>query len=334
MKRSVTLSVLLCLAGSAGCDKMNGFSGSDTRLGGLSDPGRTNSDPRSAGDDAAGPRRRIDEPLQYTLLLCVTRGPGHVDSGIKAKGLATQGLAQEKDLLLVHKEDRSELYLRRTYSSDEAGRADLIRARTFRPAGAEQPVFSGAAIIPVLPEEFGPREWNLKNAGWQYEYTILVGEFEDSPEHRYVGKRVKDCVEHCRELRKRGFDAYYDHGPVRSLVTVGLFPETSVQQVVIGWQRDRSGQNLPVLGQRIADPQIEKIMTTKSPPLFCLAWNGHVQYHKDPKGGSKRVPVGSQVIQIPRSQTEHRKILEMRLRAAREQEHLGRDRLPQPGQVP
>lgn len=84
-------------------------------------------------------------------------------------------------------------------------------------------LFLTARMVPVPVEDVGPPEWNLANATG--EYTLQVGVFFPTPELRDF-KRA--AVEFVRELRKRGYDAYYYHDRTRSIVTVGIFGPDAV----------------------------------------------------------------------------------------------------------
>ncbi len=332
MKRTTTVTVLLTLALASGvaawpgCDDMHASPPRD-------EPRSTGGPLTGAGDTNSPAHTGIDEPTKYTILLSTFVGPSHAANATRFKELATTAFAPATELLVVHKDEASDLYWNRVYRSAEEAKPDLMKARNFLLSKTGPPAFPGAITVPMMPAEYGPGEWNLKNATWEYEYTVLVGEYEDSPKHDYVGKRIKDCVEHARQLRKKGFDAYYYHGPSKSLVTVGLFLEAAAVQSVIGYEKDRTGQKIPVLGLKIVDPRIEKIMKTKEPPLYCLAWNGHQQFDKimDKNGKLVRGPiVGSKLFSVPRSASEARKVLETRLRASEEQRRRDIDSLKEP----
>ena len=55
-------------------------------------------------------------------------------------------------------------------------------------------------------------------------WTVVVAHFFDVPKARYLG-REKFAADYCRQLRDRGYQAYYQHGPAKSVVTIGDFPE-------------------------------------------------------------------------------------------------------------
>lgn len=338
MKRTLTITAVLALAMTCGvtawpgCDNMH-----------IATP---TADPVVQGPAAgasevadAPTRSGVDEGTKYTILLSTYTGPNHAANAKRVKELLTSdhdAFARGRDLLVVHKEGGSDLYWNRTYTDAETAKPDLLKVRTFRFPNESIPAFPGAITVPMLPAEFGPRDWSLTAAAtWQYEYTVLVGEYEDSPKDFYVGRRIKDCVEHVRELRRLGFPAYYYHGPAKSLVTVGLFLESAAQQAVIRYENNH-GQKIPVFGQKIVDPEIEKIMKTKEPPLYCLAWNGRKQKEitKGPDGKELFKVVGSRLFHIPRTASDSRKVLEERLRASKEQRRRDIDSYSEPGETP
>ena len=328
MKRTVAATVLLAGALGAG---MAAWPGCDMQPA----PSREASG-ASEPDAHGGPFAGADEATKYTILLSTYVGPAHAANAKQIKDRAVEAsFAPAKELLVVHKENGSDLYWSRTYRSPEDAKPDLMTARNFHLVKDGPPVFPGAITVAKMPAEYGPAEWNLKNATWEYEFTLLVGEYEDSPKHGYVGRRIKDCVEHVRQLRKKGYKAYYYHGATKSLATVGMYLEAAAQQTVLKYQTDRNGQKIPVYGQKIVDPEIEKIMRTQDPLLFCL-WNGHIQYEpglgKD--GKPTKTTICSKLISIPRSAADARKVLDQRLRASEDQRDRDIDSLKEPEQMP
>ncbi|MFP4144980.1 MAG: hypothetical protein ACOCTI_07115 [Phycisphaeraceae bacterium] len=59
--------------------------------------------------------------------------------------------------------------------------------------------------------------WDLSN--YHNLYTLQIGFYDDN----YQGSRWKAAEEAVRVLREEGHEAYFYHGPVRSMVTIGLF---------------------------------------------------------------------------------------------------------------
>jgi len=84
-------------------------------------------------------------------------------------------------------------------------------------------LFLAARMVPEPLEDVGPEEWNLVNANG--EYTLQVGVFFPTTEFHDLKKAAVELV---RELRKRGYEAYYYHDKTRSIVTVGTFGPDAV----------------------------------------------------------------------------------------------------------
>jgi len=92
--------------------------------------------------------------------------------------------------------------------------------------GEEHPFFSARPIRKPIPD-VGRPEWDLRNA--KGVYTLNVGVTYPSPTlHNY--KEV--AVEWVRDLRKRGYEAYYYHDPdkPRTSICVGTFGEDALQR--------------------------------------------------------------------------------------------------------
>lgn len=67
-------------------------------------------------------------------------------------------------------------------------------------------------------------EWDLRTAATHGRYTLQVGYYEDPD----LKKRAAAAEAFVKVLRDKGEEAYYFHGPNRSLVTVGAFPHEAV----------------------------------------------------------------------------------------------------------
>jgi len=90
--------------------------------------------------------------------------------------------------------------------------------------GDKYPFFSARPIPKPLPD-VGPSEWDLRNA--KGVYTLNVGVTYNTPTlHNYK----EAAVEWVKDLRQRGYPAYYYHNPVkpRSSICVGTFGEDAL----------------------------------------------------------------------------------------------------------
>lgn len=158
----------------------------------------------------------------FTILLQTTRGPRHIQNATFVVD------ALEKDgwdgVYAVIKDGRTELFWGK-YRSVESAHGDLLDAKKYRNVNGFTP-FVGALIMPRPGKALGPPEWNLFNA--KGEYTVLVATFFNVPRKDFF-QRKQVVVDLCREYRKQGHEAYYYHGPTKSHVTVGAFPESAIR---------------------------------------------------------------------------------------------------------
>jgi len=93
------------------------------------------------------------------------------------------------------------------------------------------PPFFHALPIPMPIEDTGPPEWDLRNA--KGAYTLHVGVTFNTPTlHNYK----QAAVEWVRDLRDRGYEAYYYHDPdkPRSDICVGTFGRDALEEVSPG----------------------------------------------------------------------------------------------------
>ena len=128
---------------------------------------------------------------------------------------------------VAHDEDASTIYYG-TYRAgrrdgqptlDQSARDQVAAIRSL--AVGDVHLFLAARLVPTPTPDVGPAEWNVKRCGGSY--SLEVGEFYN--ENRFT-ERKEAAVVFCRELREKGYEAYYWHGPQRSNVYVGaLEPE-------------------------------------------------------------------------------------------------------------
>lgn len=240
-----------------------------------------------------------DEEGNYTILLYVCRGPGsHIEQAKRYKA-NTEKYAGWNHLFIVHKEGYSHLFWGK-YATIKDAQPNLKKAKDYL-APAKVKVFA-AAVVVALPgkEDVGPPEWNLDNTDAKYISTVLVAEFHDDPD-TYIGKtkipyvgRKKFAIEYCKEIRKVGMAAFYRHGEVDSIVTVGLFGKDAVQNT-------KQGNKIV---QTIKDPAINVILA-KFPQL---AVNGMQQIvpSVDPKTRTvRKIALPSYLMKIPREKNQN-----------------------------
>lgn len=114
--------------------------------------------------------------------------------------------------------------------SDPEAQRDLRRVREMVVAGARP--FEGALLAPPVFEGLAGTkpEWDLSTVRRRYGkdalYTLQVAVYEPKSEEPTSEemRAVRMAAESAAgEFRKAGDDAYYYHGPRRSMVTIGVF---------------------------------------------------------------------------------------------------------------
>lgn len=177
----------------------------------------------------------------WTILLCTLRDPAlHVQHAEVYRKRLTEALGW-KGVFTINKGGHSEVYWGR-YANPEAAQKNFKAARAHTTRADTKP-FGAAMIVPLPGQDYGPRAWNLKYV--QGEYTLLVATFQDDPERNYLGRKKK-AVDYCRRLRKAGYQAYFEHRPSASLVTIGAFGRNSIRI-----SKTPEGKKLEVLDPKI-----------------------------------------------------------------------------------
>lgn len=232
----------------------------------------------AAGMAGCGPKISQGDDA-YTILLKSFTGPGHVTQSKRYKE-NTEGIAGWKGLYVVHRDQHSDLCWGK-YPSIEAAQPDLKKAKALR-SDLNLPVYQRPMVIHVPGKHVGPLKWDISAAAEKGAYyTVLIATFYNVPEatigrshKRYVGRK-KFAVDLCRKLRKEGYEAYYDHGPVQSNVMIGAFPESAVRTV---YQKR-------IAMHKVVDPQARRILA--NPRFRFLAVNNRRKQivRKDPRTG-------------------------------------------------
>jgi len=235
-----------------------------------------------------------DKDEKYTIRLYVLPSSDHIERIKSFKAQTEQGTGW-KGLFVERKEHYSELYWGRYATYSEAEK-NLKRAREYRtPMGVA--AYANARIVEYAGFDPGPSEWDLANAPGAY--TVVVAVFYDVPADKYFGRK-KYAVTYCEHLRSKSEEAYYWHGPARSTVTIGSFPETSVTMV------DDGGLKRP----DIRDPAIQAILDRYP----YLAVNGYQEliWEVDPvTRRPRKEPARTYPAHIPRENSvKHRDALD------------------------
>jgi hypothetical protein len=202
---------------------------------------------------SAEPVVRIPQGARWSLYCTSVAGPDRIAkmTQIKAYLLAKSPF---KDWYVVHNEQQSTLCYG-FYSSIEKGDRDGARAHADREKIAgwademgDRP-FASCFFTPITPPSPpAPEEWNLANAPARAYWSVQIAAFKDNAE------RKQAAVQMVQELRNKGVDAYYYHGPSMSLVCIGTWPADAVKQ------QDTDGN------KAIADPDDAMLVTSTPLP--------------------------------------------------------------------
>jgi len=199
------------------------------------------------GGDLFG--QKNPEDARFTILLRTHGSPTtHVQESELFRKRLTEVVGW-KDVFIIHKPDHSELCWG-TYPTIAAAKDNLRTAQNYVAPSGEK-VFELAIILPLPEKDVGPPEWNIQNA--KGTYTVLIAEFFDVPEANppYLGRK-NIALDYCKQLRDKGEEAYYFHGPAKSFVYVGAFPASAVKKVEL------NGVVRPV----VQDPKMLDVLKT------------------------------------------------------------------------
>ncbi|MFA6133344.1 MAG: hypothetical protein WC869_04925 [Phycisphaerae bacterium] len=222
----------------------------------------------------------------FTILLFTFPGSDHVKNAAQGKE-ETAKYTKWKNLQVVNKADTSDLIMGRFRSPREA-EPTLKKVRAYKtPANIQ--LFAHAILIPVPGTDFGPPEWNILKTNAAF--SVAMAEFYDVPEASYVGRKklAVDCVS---LLRKDGEEAYYYHGPVKSIVCVGCFTEEDYPAVWSAGKRTRE----------IRNARIKEILAKH----LKLAVNGveELVVLPGPDNSKQKFATASYILEIPREEAQ------------------------------
>lgn len=138
--------------------------------------------------------------------------------------------------------------------------------------------------LPVrLPQpNVGNPAWDLSTV--RAKYSLQVAVFEPTGDFTAYKQAAAD---YCAELRERGYEAYYHHGPASSVVTVGAFGADAVKSISDGhvWRTVYSSQVLALQRDEL---------------LKYNRLNGHIYRVRNQEG--TLVPVPSRLVEVPREE--------------------------------
>jgi hypothetical protein len=155
-------------------------------------------------------------------------------------------------------------------------REDLTFVRQLGDPSGQRYFFT--ALPARMPQpDIGPPEWNLANV--DADYSLQVAAFEPTDD---FWQYKEAAVEYVKQLRGKGYEAYYHHATSSSVVTVGAFgPEALVTDSQ---------------GYTHYSAEIQRLQRIEEFKYNLL--NGRIYNVVE---GGQRIPVPSSVVKTPRS---------------------------------
>lgn len=174
--------------------------------------------------DAFNNRKRSNDP-KFAVLLFTAKGPSHAQDAERYMQWV-QDKIQLDNVYPVGFDGYSCVYYGRYFTRAEAQQATQnMRFKRYR---GEYP-FKTAAVGTLPGASVGPEKWDLSKQKDGY-YTAVIAYFYNMPEKNYMNRKDY-AVEFCKIAREHGYEAYYYHGTTKSMVTIGLFPESAIKYV-------------------------------------------------------------------------------------------------------
>ncbi len=137
-----------------------------------------------------------------------------------------------RDVHVRHDDDASRIYYGKYHRKIDRAKGDREIPKRLRTDLAlikelvddsGRRLFIAARMVREPLPSVGRPEWNLENADGLY--TLQVAAFEATPKQPNFKQAAVDCA---AQLRGKGYEAYYHHGPSNSEVTVGTFGASAV----------------------------------------------------------------------------------------------------------
>ncbi len=225
-----------------------------------------------------GGKATSDTEGAYTILLFTHEGADHIVDAKAHEERITKASGWD-GLFVVDKEKTSSLYWGK-YKNRKAAMKNLKKAKEFVSPTTGVKIYQRAMVVPLPGKDEGPPEWNLKNAPAGMKWSVKVGVYYDMPDRNYYGRKG-EAVEVCRQLRERGEEGYYFHGPVRSGVFIGAFPPSSAYMRQVQSVQKKSGDESYKEDFIVNDPRIRRIL--KDYPDLVVCGAGETTKVYDPK---------------------------------------------------
>jgi hypothetical protein len=235
-----------------------------------------------AGSEQAEPAVQIPKGARWTLYCTSLATPDRIAkmTQMKAYLLANSPF---KEWYVVHNEQQSTLFygfyssVEKSSSEGARAHADRDKIAAWADATGDRP-FATCFFTPVTPPTpAAPAEWNLANAPARAYWSVQIAAFRDNPE------RKQAAVAMVQDLRKKGIEAYFYHGPSMSLVCIGTWPADAVKQ------QDIDGS------EAIADPDDAMLITDR--PLPARYQNAKMKT----RDGQRLVPYAERIEIVDKS---------------------------------
>lgn len=246
--------------------------------------------------------------VPWTILCMEMQGPfsrDHIDQF--ADTLKRTPGVRAGDVQILHDDDG----FSRIYYGTYFRRSDRRRKRPEIPKAMRQDLrliqelvgargerfFARARMVRRPEPDAGNPDWSLTRASGVY--TLQVAAFEptdDLPEPK------KAAAQYCDWLRSKGYEAYYHHGPACSIVTVGMFDESAVDETQPGLgyysEQVRKLQQDELLKYNIVNGAVIRTLRLEFGDLEAIRAMSPALSKKQNRR-TRGVPVPSSLVRIP-----------------------------------
>ena len=236
---------------------------------------------------------------RWTILCLELRGPGCRESADRVADVLrkTSGIDRQ-EVQVFATSDSADIYYGTYYrrldpltgrrSIPKKMAADLTLLKELADDQGRH-FFLHARSVPAPAPDVGRPEWDLRNAEGVYTLQVAVY-MNDQKMHQ----RKRAAVEKVRQLRDKGFEAYYYHGHSRSMVTVGTFGPDALRDAHGQVRHVDIGGEQRQIAQRYSD---EVVALQRQEECAYNLTNDDIWYNKDDTG--KLYPVESMLVRIP-----------------------------------
>lgn len=198
---------------------------------------------------------------QFTIACRTYEGRSHNPASQKGKDLLIKNKLDRG--YIVHRQDDSILYYG-FYPDRGSAERDLKKLAGVMDGSHE--AFAQAKVVELNEKDPpAPAEWNLKNAKGYW--SLEIAAFRESPE------RKQAAVDAVKEMRSKGIEGYFYHGPTTSSVCVGAWPRSAIrEQATDGARTGSQNPDQPILvlpGPMDNLPQMFDRDTGEAPRIFA-----------------------------------------------------------------